>query len=533
MDIVGDKNLGHVWEDLAETFGAKTALVFEDTQGETAEFSYAELNDEINRAANLFLGLGIGKGDRVAVQLHNSPEFLFCWFGLAKIGAIMVPVNVHFLHGECAHILMKCAPKAMVIERPFLTRHKQLQSEYGISIPHMLVARENPETDVQDAINFNTLLAKQSTTLDKQISVSCDDPAEIIFTSGTTSNPKGAVITHYNLCFAGRYTAWQVAIREDDRYLTMMPACHIDFQCTAAMPAFTAGATFIMLEKYSASKFWNQICLHRATLTECIPLMVRTLMLQPQQAWEKNHCLRDVLFYLTLSDEEKDAFIERFNVKLFTSYGMTETVVGIIGDRPGDERRWPSIGRSGFCYDVRIIDENGSELPAGVTGEIAIKGEPGKTIFKEYYQDPEATADTLTPDGWLKTGDKGYTDEDGFFYFVDRKINLIKRSGENIASTEIENLLVDHPHIMDAAVIGVPDPICDEAVKAYIIVKEDKQLTPDEILEYCSERIAKFKVPAIVEIRKSLPRTCSGKVRKGDLKNESINETSLSAPAEA
>ncbi|WP_421903691.1 crotonobetaine/carnitine-CoA ligase [Maridesulfovibrio sp.] len=522
MDIVGDKNLGQVWEDLAETFDAKTALVFEDAQGETVEFSYREFNGEITRAASLFLGLGIEKGDRVAVQLNNSPEFLFCWFGLAKIGAVMVPVNIHYLHCECAHILEKCAPKAFVIEEQFLPTQKELQDDYNISIPHVLVARIDPAAEIQGAINFNNLLAEQPTSLNKEISVSTEDIAEIIFTSGTTSNPKGAVITHHNLCFAGRYTSWQVGIREEDRYLTMMSSCHIDFQCTAAMPAFMSGATFIMLEKYSASKFWSQVCLHRATLTECIPLMVRTLQLQPQRAWEKNHCLREVLFYMNLSDEEKDAFIERFNVRLFTSYGLTETVVGIIGDRPGDERRWPSIGRTGFGYDVRILDGAGNEMPAGEIGEIVIKGEPGKTLFKEYYDDPEATAASFTADGWFRTGDKGFTDEDGYFYFVDRKLNLIKRSGENIASTEIENLLVDHPLITDAAVIGVPDPICDEAVKAYVIIKEGEELAPEEILEYCAERIAKFKVPAIVEIRESFPRTCSGKVCKGVLRAENI-----------
>lgn len=532
MDIVGDKNLGQVWEDLAETFDAKTALVFEDAQGETIEFSYQELNGEINRAASLFLGLGIEKGDRVAVQLNNCPEFLFCWFGLAKIGAVMVPVNIHYLHCECAYILKKCVPKALIIEEQFLSTQKELQDEYDISIPHVLVARVNPASDIQGVINFNRCLAEQPTKLSRNISVSCEDTAEIIFTSGTTSTPKGAVITHYNLCFAGRYTSWQVGICEEDRYLTMMSACHIDFQCTAALPTFMSGATFIMLEKYSASKFWSQVCLHRATLTECIPLMIRTLQLQPQRAWEKNHCLREVLFYLTLSDEEKDAFLERFDVSLFTSYGLTETVVGIIGDRPGDERRWPSIGRVGFGYDAQIHDNNGRELPAGEIGEIVVKGEPGKSLFKEYYDEPEATAETFTADGWLKTGDKGYIDEDGFFYFVDRKFNLIKRSGENIASTEIENLLVDHPFIADAAVVGVPDPICGETVKAYVIVKEGEVLTPEEIFEYCSERIAKFKVPSSVEIRESFPRTCSGKVCKGALRSENEKKDCSSAAAE-
>jgi len=520
-----------MWDELATTYGTKTALVFEDVCGATSELSYAELNGMINKAANLFLELDIKKGDRVAVQLNNSPEFLFCWFGLARIGAIMVPINVHFLHDECAHIIKKCEPNALVVEERFLATHQEVQSEHEITVAHTLVARAAGKAGIPCAANFNDLLDKQSPALKKRVRVSPEDPAEIIFTSGTTSNPKGAVITHYNLSFAGRYTAWQVNIRNDDRYMTMMPACHIDFQCTAAMPTFSAGATFILLEKYSASKFWSQVVLHGATLTECIPLMIRTLMLQPQRAWEKNHNLRDVLFYLTLSDEEKNAFAERFGVRLFTSYGMTETVVGIIGDRPGDQRRWPSIGRTGLGYDVRIQGDNGEELPAGETGEIAIKGIPGKTLFLEYYNDSEATRNTFR-DGWLLTGDKGYMDNDGFFYFVDRKLNLIKRSGENIASTEIEKLLVSHPHIHDAAVIGIPDDITDEAVKAYVIMKDGECLSPEDILEYCSARIAKFKVPSCVEIRDDFPRTCTGKVQKQELKNECIGISDRSGLAD-
>lgn len=521
MDIVGGKNLGHLWDNLAATYGDKTALLFEDACGKTVEYSYAGLNREINRAANLFLDMGVEKGDRVAVQLNNIPEFIIIWFGLAKIGAIMVPINVHYLHGECAHILKKCTPRVLVIEEAFRKTHEEIQREQGLSIEHTLVVRTGGEDGVSPDEDFNERLSGQSAVLDRLVPVDSGDPAEIIFTSGTTSAPKGAVITHYNLCFAGRYTAWQVAIREDDRYMTMMPSCHIDFQCTAAMPTFISGATFILLEKYSASKFWSQACLHRATLTECIPFMIRTLLLQPEQVWEKNHCLRDVLFYLTLSDEEMEAFIKRFNVRIFTSYGMTETVVGIIGDRPGDQRKWPSIGRTGLCYDVRIQDDSGQEVPAGTLGEIAIKGVPGKTLFLEYYNDPEATEKAFR-DGWLLTGDKAYVDENGYFYFVDRQLNLIKRSGENIASTEIENLLVGHPQIVDAAVIGIPDAITDEAVKAYVIVKEGECLSPGDITDYCSARIARFKVPAQVEIRESFPRTCTGKVQKNELRNECL-----------
>ncbi len=522
MDIVGDKNIRRVWDELSRTYADKTALVFESLAGETREFSYAELNAEINRAANLFLKLHVAKGDRVVIQLYNSPEFLFAWFALAKIGAIAVPVNAHFLQNECASVVAKCKPKIAVIEERFRQLYDNLRLTSGAAIETILIARSDPELEIAGCLNFNGLLRRQPATLERIVAVSSADVAEILCTSGTTSTPKGVVITHYNLLFAGHYTGWQGCIRATDRYLSMMPVWHIDLQCTAAMPTFMAGATFILLEKYSARRFWRQVCLHRATLTECIPLMVRTLLAQPQQSWEQSHCLREVFFYLPMTEQEKDDFYRRFNVRFLTSYGMTETIVGLLGDRPGDERRWPAIGRPGFGYDIRIIDEQGNELPPHTVGEIYVKGVPGKTLFKEYYQDPAATADALSAEGWLHTGDKGYVDEDGYFYFVDRQSNLIKRAGENISSTEIENFLLTHPRVADAAVVGVPDCVCDEMVKAFVIPKAGATLDAEEIIAYCRAHIAKFKVPSVVEIRSSLPRTSTGKVKKNILCEESL-----------
>ncbi|MCW7754572.1 crotonobetaine/carnitine-CoA ligase [Desulfobotulus sp. H1] len=532
MDIVGEKSLGCFWEKLALLYGSRTALVFEDSSGRTCEYSYADLNAEICRAANLFHGLGIESGDRVLLQLHNSPEFLIAWFGLSFLGAVSVPLNVHYQESECAYILEKCRPKAIVVEESFLHLHGRKCSDNERSVEIVLIARLDGDTEHAGCLNFNTLLKNQSSGLAEKFLVSPDAPAEILFTSGTTSKPKGVVITHHNLLFAGRYTAWQCCMRSEDRYLTMMPAWHIDFQCTAAMPTFASGATFIMLESYSARKFWQQVCIHRATITECIPLMVRTLMLQPQRSWEKDHCLREVFFYLTLTEQEKEAFVERFHVRFLTSYGMTESIVGVIGDCPGDERRWPSMGRPGFGYEVKVIGCDGMEVSPGCVGEICIKGVPGRTLFKEYYMDHDATAKALDAEGWLRTGDRGYMDGDGYFYFVDRQINVIKRSGENISSTEIECFLQDHPKVMEAAVIGVPDTICDESIKAFVIPKEGEQVSEKELLEYCSMHIAKFKLPGSVEIRESFPRTCTGKVRKNLLREETLGLSGKSSSVE-
>lgn len=517
MDIVGEQNLRQMWDDLARVHEDKTALIYESSTGDVQQFSYRSLNEEINRTANLFHAQGIRKGDHVALHLDNCPEFIFCWFGLAKIGAVMVPINARLLRDESAWILAHSDVRLLVTSPQFYPMYRQIYDENNALINHICLIGNDIPND-RGVSSFSALKAQQPTTLCYAPPLSTDDTAEILFTSGTTSRPKGVVITHYNLRFAGYYSAWQCALRDDDVYLTVMPAFHIDCQCTAAMPAFSAGSTFVLIEKYSARAFWKQVRKYRATVTECIPMMIRTLMVQPETADDKQHHVREVMFYLNLSEQEKDAFTQRFGVRLLTSYGMTETIVGIIGDRPGDKRRWPSIGRVGFGYQAEIRDENNRPLPAGQIGEICIQGIPGKTIFKEYYNRPDATEKALKADGWLHTGDSGYCDEEGFFYFVDRRCNMIKRGGENISCIEIENILSSHPKIQDVVVIGIKDSIRDEAIKAFVVINEGEELSETEFFEFCERNMAKFKVPSFMEIRADLPRNCSGKIIKKHLK---------------
>ncbi|MGL5222870.1 MAG: crotonobetaine/carnitine-CoA ligase [Plesiomonas shigelloides] len=517
MDIVGEQNLRQMWDDLARVHEDKTALIYESSTGDVQQFSYRSLNEEINRTANLFHAQGIRKGDHVALHLDNCPEFIFCWFGLAKIGAVMVPINARLLRDESAWILAHSDVRLLVTSPQFYPMYRQIYDENNALINHICLIGNDIPND-RGVSSFSALKAQQPTTLCYAPPLSTGDTAEILFTSGTTSRPKGVVITHYNLRFAGYYSAWQCALRDDDVYLTVMPAFHIDCQCTAAMPAFSAGSTFVLIEKYSARAFWKQVRKYRATVTECIPMMIRTLMVQPETADDKQHHVREVMFYLNLSEQEKDAFTQRFGVRLLTSYGMTETIVGIIGDRPGDKRRWPSIGRVGFGYQAEIRDENNRPLPAGQIGEICIQGIPGKTIFKEYYNRPDATEKALEADGWLHTGDSGYCDEEGFFYFVDRRCNMIKRGGENISCIEIENILSSHPKIQDVVVIGIKDSIRDEAIKAFVVINEGEELSETEFFEFCERNMAKFKVPSFMEIRADLPRNCSGKIIKKHLK---------------
>lgn len=525
-DIVGNETVRSLWDGLVAACGDRVFLRFRDRVGETSTYTYRAFNEEIDRTANVFLSMGVQAGERVCVQLCTCPEFMMCLFGLAKIGAVMVPMNEQNLVEEAAYVLDRTEATCALVEPKFLDLYRAVRAEGSYLPKGVLVARISEEgvegaTEALSALaqdaslrDFSQLRAAAAPKLDEVRPLCADDPAEIIFTSGTTSRPKGVVLTHANILFSGLYGDWEVSLTRDDRMLTTMPACHSNFQLAALMPVLTAGAELIVVEKYSASRFWSQIREFKATVTQCVAMMLRTLMLQPASPDDRDHALREMLYFLPVSDAEKAAFEDRFGVRLMNTYGSTESIGWVLTDPPAGPRRWPSVGRAGLGYEVRIVREDGGEAAPGEIGEIQVYGQRGRTIMKEYFNDPEATARTFTDDGWLKTGDKGYVDGDGWFFFVDRKANMIKRAGENISTTELENVLVDHPLIAEAAVIGVPDPIRDQAVKAFVLPCAGAELTEEDVLAYCEGHMAGFKVPSYIEIVKSFPRTCSMKIEK-------------------
>ena len=537
-DIVGNETLRDLWVSVVERRGARSFLTFQNRAGGVFEYTYAEFDKEINRIANVFLSLGVEKGDYVALQLHSSPEFLMCLFGVAKIGAVVVPVNEQYLADEARYILDDVQASVAVVEPLFFDTYKQLLNE-GMRFPKgLLVARagsDSPASDIdfskmytlpgaevshgeQAIYDFWSMRCAEMPVLKQEIPLSSDDPVQIIYTSGTTSNPKGVVVTHANMVFSGLYGDWEVSLRGSDRVLTSMPACHSNFQLAALMPVITAGATIIIVEKFSARRFWKQVRHYRATVIQFVAMMLRTVMLQPVDAEERDHCVREVLYFISVTDAEKEAFEERFDVKIMNTYGSTESIGWVLTDPPVGKRNWPSVGRAGLGYEVRIADMEDNELPHGEVGEIQVKGVRGRTLMLEYLHKPEATAETFTEDGWLKTGDQGYQDDNGWFFFVDRKSNMVKRAGENISTTEIEHILEDHPEIEEAAVIGVPDPIRDQAVKAFVLLAPGSSLTVDDVKSYCESHMASFKVPSFYEIVEEFPRTCSMKIEKKLLK---------------
>lgn len=532
-DIVGNETLRDLWQSVVERKGRRHFLTFQNRVGDVFEYTYAAFDEDVNRIANVFLDLGIEKGDHVALHLHSSPEFLMCLFGLAKIGAVAVPINEQYLADEAEYILENSDAICVVVEPLFYETYQELLARGHYFPKGVVVARagtESPKSNIdfssiytplgtveegqQGIYDFWMMRCEQSAILRDSCELSSDDPVQIIYTSGTTSRPKGVVLTHANMVFSGLYGDWEVSLRGTDRVLTSMPACHSNFQLAALMPVITAGASLIIVEKYSATRFMKQIRHYKATVIQCVAMMLRTLLLQPVDPEEKNHCVREVLYFIPITDAEKKEFEQRFNMKIMNTYGSTESIGWAITDPPVGARNWPSVGRAGLGYKARICDMNDNELPPGEIGEIQIKGERGRSVMLEYYNNPEATEKTFSADGWLKTGDQGYQDDNGWFYFVDRKVNMVKRSGENISTTELEEILEQHPAIAESAVIGVPDPIRDQAIKAFVRFTPGESMTLAEVEQYCKDHMASFKVPTFYEVVEDFPRTCSMKIEK-------------------
>ena len=532
-DIVGNETLRDLWQSVVDRKGRRHFLTFQNRVGDVFEYTYAAFDEDVNRIANVFLDLGIEKGDHVALHLHSSPEFLMCLFGLAKIGAVAVPINEQYLADEAEYILENSDAICVVVEPLFYETYQELLARGHYFPKGVVVARagtESPKSNIdfssiytplgtveegqQGIYDFWMMRCEQSAILRDSCELTSDDPVQIIYTSGTTSRPKGVVLTHANMVFSGLYGDWEVSLRGSDRVLTSMPACHSNFQLAALMPVITAGASLIIVEKYSATRFMKQIRHYKATVIQCVAMMLRTLLLQPVDPEEKNHCVREVLYFIPITDAEKEEFEQRFNMRIMNTYGSTESIGWAITDPPVGARNWPSVGRAGLGYKARICDMEDNELPPGEVGEIQIKGERGRSVMLEYYNNPEATENTFSADGWLKTGDQGYQDDNGWFYFVDRKVNMVKRSGENISTTELEEILEQHPAIAEAAVIGVPDPIRDQAIKAFVRFAPGESMTLAEVEQYCKDHMASFKVPTFYEVVEDFPRTCSMKIEK-------------------
>lgn len=515
MDIVGNRTLRDLLIERKRRFGDKTFLVFVGRDGEVTEYSYTEFVDRVRSVAAGFAEQGIGKGDKVVLHLSNCPEFLFCWFGLAWIGAVTVPSNIANTATEMQHVVSFSDAVAMITSPGYREMLATVLSDIPAVRTRILAHGKDPD--------WIALSELDRGGTPPEALVDSEDVAELLFTSGTTALPKAVMLTHANCLFAGE-REWRIlGLDPTDRCMTALPAFHVNGQTVTIMSALTVGATCILVADYRASQFWTQVREQRATALALVAMQLRTLLAQPPTADDANHAVRRIMYAINVPDEDKAAFEQRFGVELTNGYGLSEAMTIVTIAPIHGEKRWPSIGLPAIDRHVRVVDSTGVDVPAGEIGEIIVGGTPGRTLMKGYYNNQQATAETLS-DGWLYTGDNGYFDEHGYLYFFDRRKDVIKVAGENVSASEVERVLLTHPDIAEAAVIAVPHAIRDEVPAAFIVPADGSTLDSDSVvtsvIEHCRHHLAKFKVPALVEVCEELPKTSVGKIEKKVLRKK-------------
>lgn len=507
FDSTGSRRLGDVLEERSGLHPDREWLVYESSSGDIRRFSYVEFNTRVNQVANGMARQGIGRGTPVLVHMGNSPELLFTWFALAKLGALFMPTNALNTTSEMVFILGFSEAVTVVTDPARWPVIADAAREAGKTLTVYVTGAETPA----GALPWDELWHGQSAAFSSE-AFSSEETAEVLFTSGSTAQPKGVELTHANLLWAGEHVAKCTRLGPGDRNFTPLPLFHVNAQSTV-LSSLTVGATLVLLESYSATKYWSQVRAHKATSIHLISALLRTIAAQPPLDTDRDNQVRWVSYSLNCTDEEKAAFEERFGVQLSNGYGLTEACVCVALAPVDAPKRWPSVGVAAFGRTIRIVDEAGNDVPQGEVGEIIVHGFPGRTIFKGYYKDPQATRATVV-DGWLHTGDQGSMDEAGYLYFFDRIKDVIKRGGENISASEVERAIALHPDVLECAVIGVKDPIKDEAVKAFVVARPGITLSEQDVIAHCAARLSKFKVPQIVEIKSELPKTPIGKIAK-------------------
>jgi len=502
--------IGKALEEAVSRSPEKTFLVFPEQ-----EITYGAFLDGARRVANGLLSLGVTKGDKVAILLPNRLEFPLAWLGANIIGAVMVPVNARFVDEEIGYVVHHSEASLLVTSEEHLPTVRRLEA----SLPHLRTVMSVDEVAPSDAASFSGLLDHPSDL--PAANIDGDDDAVILYTSGTTGAPKGCLATHEYFLNLGDIQAQLFRLTSGDRVFTAQPFYYMDPQWNTIM-VMLHNATLVVSDRFSTSRFWEQVRDNEITCFYCIGSMTSFLYNMPPSDMDKEHNLRMVQTS-GIPPLIHKAWEERFGVPVYEIYASTETTADIAVTTDMDRKVGTAcIGRPVPYRQVRIVDENDVDVPPGEVGEIILKR--GRGMMKGYYKDPEAT-DWAFRGGWFHSGDRGYQDEDGDYHFVGRKKDIIRRGGENISSASVEQVLMDHPKILDAAVIPVPDPVRGEEVKAYVVPSSGEELTPEEVIDFCQNNLASFKVPRYLEFRDSLPRTPSERVQKQKLKEERADLT--------
>jgi long-chain acyl-CoA synthetase len=474
-------------------------------------FTFAEFDAAVNRAGRLLESQGIGKGDALSLLMPNSAEYVIAYFACWKIGAIAGPVNSLLKAHEIEFVISDSESKALLIHSDFLPTIESIRQ--NLPTLQTVIQFDDEAIATKDFTGENN--NQRSTNLSVP-EINVDSEAIIIYTSGTTGKPKGCLLTHGNLIANARQISEWLGFSKHDRLLSVMPLFHMNAVSVTTMSALYAGGSTVVSPKFSASRFWQIISDYRVTSFGSVATMLSMLLTKYPEGIPKDLKTDQLRFAMCGSApvpaEVLKRFEETFNCLVIEGYGLSESTCRSTFNPPDERRRAGSCGLA-IGNEMMVVDEEDREVANGELGEIVLRGE---NILKGYYRNDEATA-TAFRGGWFHTGDIGYRDEDGFFYIVDRKSDMIIRGGENIYPREIDEVLYQHPAVASAATISIPDQLYGEEVAAFVVLKDAALVTEIDLINYCKERLADYKCPKSIRIVKDIPKGPTGKLLKREL----------------
>ena len=476
-------------------------------------WSYARLEVQSRRVAAALRARGVRPGDRVAMLMSNSLEFLAVFFGIAAAGAVSVPVNTASIGEGLHYTLAHSGASGLVVDAALVEGLARLdplpELRWRVVVDHRLPGEDRlPELDRNPAA-------------DPHPDPGPLDAMSIIYTSGTTGPPKGVVLSHASYLNTGRYFAKHYGLGPDDVLHTCLPLFHCNAQQCSVLPALVCGGSVALNGRFSLGSFWRWIDDSGATITNLLGSMLALLAKREPEPRERATRLR-FMAVAPVPEALHRPLERRFGVQIVEGYGLTETGT-MACKNPVADTRSGTIGIALDHNEVAVVDPEGVECPPGVVGEIVTRSRVPGAFMTGYFNDQQRTAEALRG-GWFHTGDAGYRREDGYHVFVDRIKDTIRRRGENVSSFLVEKAIMAHPDVLEAAAIGVPSELTEEDVKIVVRARPGSGLRPAEVVSWGRQRLAEFEVPRYVEFRDDLPRTETGRIHKYKLRAEGVGQ---------
>lgn len=513
-----DWKIGKILNDKAKRMQDKIFI-----RNRERKVTYREMDIISNRFANAFINLGLQKGDKICLMLDNCLEHLYCWFALAKIGAVDVPINTGYRGNILEYIINNSEAKVLVIDQAYTERIKFLKSQLK-KIEYIIVHGPSAGEKIDTALNLKTLELKEFFSFQDtppSMEIHYSDLATIIYTSGTTGPSKGVMMSHAQCYYFAKMVAENIGLLPDDIDYTCLPMFHANNRLMCTYPCMLAEAQVAFAPRFSLSRFWEDIEYFKATVFNGLGAMGPLLLSALAKPNDSHNPLR-LAFFAPAPKPYRD-FEKRFGLKVVTAYGMTEIDLPVISPL-GQEMPEGSCGKAIPGFNLRIVNGYDEELPDGEVGELVVRHLEPYTILSGYYNMAEKTMESYR-NLWFHTGDAMFRDKDGWYYFVDRIKDSIRRRGENISSFEVESVINSHPAVSECAVIAVKDPLLTEdEVKVCLALKEGESLTAEELIKFCEPRMPYFHIPRYVEIMDTLPKTPTDKIKKTELREQGLTQ---------